>query len=36
MGEKLNTEYMVATEVIDASNYKEYMQGDLYTTRYSI
>ena len=35
-GETLNKEYKVATEVIDASNYKEYMQGELYTTRYSI
>ena len=35
-GEKLEKSYKVPTEVIDLSNYKEYMKGDLYTTRYSL
>lgn len=35
-GETLKPEYKVATEVIDSSNYKEYMNGDLYKTRYSL
>ncbi len=35
-GEKLEKEYKIATEVIDKSNYKEYMVGDLYTIRYSL
>ncbi len=36
MGENLDKKYLVPTEIIDASNYQEYMNGDLYTTRYSL
>lgn len=35
-GEKLEKTYRVPTEVIDKTNYKEYMQSDLYVTRYSL
>ncbi|AEC03012.1 sugar ABC transporter substrate-binding protein [Parasphaerochaeta coccoides] len=35
-GETLQKEYKVPTEMIDKTNYKAYMQGDLYTTRYSL
>lgn len=35
-GETLQKEYKIPTEMIDKSNYKAYMQGDLYTIRYSL
>ncbi|MDD4574466.1 MAG: substrate-binding domain-containing protein [Sphaerochaeta sp.] len=35
-GEKLEKSYKVPTEMIDKTNYKSYMQGDLYKTRYSL
>ena len=35
-GEKLEKHYKVPTEMIDKTNYKAYMQGDLYKTRYSL
>ncbi len=35
-GETLQKEYKIPTEMIDKSNYKAYMQGDLYTVRYSL
>ncbi len=36
MGETLDKKYLVPTEIIDESNYEDYMKGDLYTTRYSL
>lgn len=35
-GEKLDKSYKVPTEMIDKTNYKVYMQGELYKTRYSL
>ena len=35
-GEKLKSSYKIPTEMIDKTNYKTYMQSDLYKTRYSL
>jgi ribose transport system substrate-binding protein len=35
-GEKLEKSYKIPTEMIDKTNYKAYMQSDLYKTRYSL
>ncbi|MEA5028258.1 MAG: substrate-binding domain-containing protein [Sphaerochaeta associata] len=35
-GEKLEKNYKVPTEMIDKTNYKTYMQGELYKVRYSL
>ena len=35
-GGKLEKNYKVPTEMIDKNNYKTYMQGELYTVRYSL
>jgi ABC-type sugar transport system, periplasmic component len=35
-GEKLEKSYLVPTDMVDKTNYKKYMQGDLYKTRYSL
>jgi len=36
MGEKLEKSYKIPTEMIDKTNYKTYMQSDMYKTRYSL
>ncbi|WP_320127565.1 substrate-binding domain-containing protein [uncultured Sphaerochaeta sp.] len=35
-GEKLEKSYKIPTEMIDKTNYKKYMQSDMYKTRYSL
>jgi ribose transport system substrate-binding protein len=35
-GEPLEKNYKVPTKMIDKSNYKEYMESDLYKIRYSL
>ncbi|HKL57894.1 MAG TPA: sugar ABC transporter substrate-binding protein, partial [Sphaerochaeta sp.] len=35
-GEELEKSYKVPTAMIDKTNYKPYMEGDLYKTRYSL
>jgi ribose transport system substrate-binding protein len=35
-GEKLEKNYKVPTQMIDKTNYKTYMQSELYKVRYSL
>jgi len=35
-GETLETSYLIPTEMIDKTNYKEYMKSEIYTVRYSL
>jgi ribose transport system substrate-binding protein len=35
-GKQLEASYKIPTDVVDKSNYKEYMASDLYKIRYSI
>ena len=35
-GETLDSSYLIPTEMIDKTDYKEYMESDLYKIRYSL